>query len=53
MKKTYIAPLTEEVNVEETEMICTSIENEGTTSNNGITSGDSRLIDDNLFFDEE
>lgn len=53
MKKTYIAPLTEAVSVDETEMVCTSILNEGTTGDNGIISADSREIDDNLFlFDE-
>ena len=53
MKKTYIAPLTESVSVDETAMICASLTNEGTTSGNSITSGDSREIDDNLFFDED
>ena len=53
MKKRYITPLTESVSVDETEMICTSILNEGTTGDNGIISADSREIDDNLFFDED
>lgn len=53
MKKIYIAPQTETVFVEETEMICTSIINEGSTGDNGITGADSRILDDDLFFDED
>lgn len=53
MKKIYIAPQTETVFVEETEMICTSILNGGSTGDNNITDADSRLIDDDLFFDED
>ncbi len=53
MKKIYIAPMTETVSVDQTEMICTSILNGGSTGDNNITDADSRLIDDNLFFDED
>jgi len=53
MKKRYITPLTEAVSVDETEMICTSILNEGTTGDNGIISADSRELGDDLFFDED
>jgi len=53
MKKIYIAPMTETVSVDQTEMICTSILNGGSTGDNDITNADSRLIDDDLFFDED
>ena len=53
MKKTYIEPQVEELIIAENEMICTSIAIEGTTSENSITSGDSRLIfEDDDFLDD-
>ena len=53
MKKIYVAPLTEAISADETEMICASILNEGSTSENSITNADSREFDDILFFDED
>ena len=48
MKKTYIAPLTEDLRVEECEMICTSLSDGGKASDNSITEADSREL---LFFE--
>jgi hypothetical protein len=53
MKKIYVAPMTETVSVGQTEMICASIEVEGTTQQGGINSADSRMFNEFPFIDED
>ena len=51
MKKTYQAPVVEELLVEESSMICASIDFAGTTGDNEITVGESREFSE--LFDTE
>jgi hypothetical protein len=47
MKKTYIAPEMEVVNIETVNMIAASLTSSGkTTSSGGVTSGDAKVFDD-------
>ena len=50
MKKTYIAPEMEMVNIEMVNMIAASLTSSGSTSTSGITSGDAKVFGD---WDEE